>query len=58
MLREAGIPARARAGFAGYVTDGFSDDHWAETVHQDEWGLTPPPKTNWSPPTSPRSMTL
>jgi hypothetical protein len=30
MLREAGVPARARAGFAGYftATDGFFDDHW------------------------------
>jgi hypothetical protein len=28
MLREAGVPARARAGFAGYFTDGFFDDHW------------------------------
>lgn len=28
MLREVGIPARARAGFAGYFADGFFDDHW------------------------------
>jgi hypothetical protein len=31
MLREAGVPARARAGFAGYFADGFAgffDDHW------------------------------
>jgi hypothetical protein len=32
MLREAGVPARARAGFAGYFTDGFFDDHWATEV--------------------------
>lgn len=27
-LREAGVPARLRAGFAGYFTAGFFDDHW------------------------------
>ena len=29
LLRESGVPARCRAGFAGYFTDGFFDDHWA-----------------------------
>ena len=38
MLREAGIPARARAGFAGYFTDGFFDDHWVTEVWNDERG--------------------
>src|SRR4051812_28863345 len=28
LLRAAGVPARARAGVAGYFTDGFFDDHW------------------------------
>ncbi|GAA4258429.1 transglutaminase-like domain-containing protein [Dactylosporangium darangshiense] len=28
LLRAAGVPARARAGFAGYFTEGFYDDHW------------------------------
>jgi hypothetical protein len=28
LLRETGTPARARAGFAGYFTEGFHDDHW------------------------------
>lgn len=28
LLREVGIPARLRAGFAGYFTAGFFDDHW------------------------------
>jgi hypothetical protein len=28
MLRAVGIPARARAGFAGYFADDFFDDHW------------------------------
>ena len=32
MLRAAGIPARARAGFAGYFTLGFFDDHWVVEV--------------------------
>jgi hypothetical protein len=32
MLREAGVPARARAGFAGYFSDGFFDDHWVVEV--------------------------
>lgn len=38
MLREAGIPARARVGFAGYFTDGFFDDHWAVEVWNDDRG--------------------
>lgn len=38
MLREAGIPARARAGFAGYFTDGFFDDHWVVEVWDDDRG--------------------
>jgi hypothetical protein len=36
MLREAGIPARARAGFAGYFADGFFDDHWVVEVWTDD----------------------
>jgi Transglutaminase-like superfamily len=28
LLRTAGVLARARAGFAGYFTEGFYDDHW------------------------------
>jgi transglutaminase superfamily protein len=28
MLREAGVPARMRAGFAGYFQPGFFGDHW------------------------------
>lgn len=28
MLRESGVPARARAAFANYFTEGFFDDHW------------------------------
>lgn len=38
MSREAGIPARARAGFAGYFTDGFFDDHWVVEVWDDDHG--------------------
>jgi Transglutaminase-like superfamily len=38
MLRHAGIPARARAGFAGYFTDGFFDDHWVVEVWDDDRG--------------------
>lgn len=38
MLREVGIPARARAGFAGYFTDGFFDDHWVAEVWDDNRG--------------------
>jgi hypothetical protein len=38
MLREAGIPARARAGFAGYFTNGFFDDHWVVEVWNDKHG--------------------
>lgn len=28
LLRQAGVPARLRAGFAGYFTPGFYEDHW------------------------------
>jgi transglutaminase-like putative cysteine protease len=38
MLREAGIPARARAGFAGYFTDGFFDDHWVVETWSNDAG--------------------
>ncbi len=35
MLRHAGVPARARCGFAGYFTPGFFDDHWVVEVWAD-----------------------
>jgi hypothetical protein len=38
MLREAGIPARARAGFAGYFADEFFDDHWVVEVWNGDRG--------------------
>ncbi|WP_432967561.1 transglutaminase-like domain-containing protein [Dactylosporangium sp. CA-233914] len=38
LLRACGIPARARAGFAGYFVDGFNDDHWVAEVWQDGRG--------------------
>jgi hypothetical protein len=38
MLREAGIPARARCGFAGYFAEGFFDDHWVAEVWDDRAG--------------------
>jgi Transglutaminase-like superfamily len=38
MVREAGIPARGRAGFAGYFTNGFFDDHWVVEVWDDDRG--------------------
>jgi hypothetical protein len=38
MLRESGIPARARAGFAGYFSDGFFDDHWVVEVWDGDRG--------------------
>ena len=38
MLREGGVPACARAGFAGYFTDGFFDDHWVVDVWDDARG--------------------
>jgi hypothetical protein len=41
MLREAGIPARMRAGFAGYFQPGFFVDHWVvEFWHETgQWRL-------------------
>jgi len=38
MLRAAGVPARARAGFAGYFVDGFFDDHWVVEAWDGERG--------------------
>jgi Transglutaminase-like superfamily len=40
MLRETGVPARARAGFAGYftATNGFFDDHWVVEAWDDVRG--------------------
>lgn len=38
MLRHAGVPARTRAGFAGYFADGFFDDHWVTEAWSDESG--------------------
>jgi transglutaminase-like putative cysteine protease len=38
MLREAGVPARARCGFAGYFIEGFFDDHWVVEVWDDDRG--------------------
>lgn len=38
MLRQAGVPARARAGFAGYFSGGFFDDHWIVEVWDDNRG--------------------
>jgi hypothetical protein len=39
MLRAAGVPARSRAGFAGYFSDGFFDDHWVVEMWDDGWRL-------------------
>jgi hypothetical protein len=40
MLRETGMAARARAGFAGYFSGagGFFDDHWAVEVWDEDRG--------------------
>ena len=38
MVRAAGVPARARAGFAGYFTAGFFDDHWVVEIWDDHRG--------------------
>ncbi|GHJ47797.1 hypothetical protein Cs7R123_51390 [Catellatospora sp. TT07R-123] len=39
-LREAGVPARVRVGFAGYFAPDFFDDHWVvEWWHGDGWRL-------------------
>ena len=38
MLREAGVPARARAGFAGYFSGDFFDDHWVVDVWDGDQG--------------------
>jgi Transglutaminase-like superfamily len=38
LLREVGVPARLRAGFAGYFTAGFFDDHWVVEYWSDTYG--------------------
>ncbi|WP_433199637.1 transglutaminase-like domain-containing protein [Dactylosporangium sp. CS-047395] len=38
LLRAVGVPARARAGFAGYFTPGFHDDHWVTEAWSDTRG--------------------
>ena len=38
MLREAGVPARARCGFANYFAEGFFDDHWVVEVWDGDRG--------------------
>jgi hypothetical protein len=38
LLRETGVPARLRAGFAGYFTDDFFDDHWVVEHWSDTYG--------------------
>jgi transglutaminase-like putative cysteine protease len=38
MLREAGVPARLRCGFAGYFAPGCFDDHWVVEYWADEHG--------------------
>jgi hypothetical protein len=38
MLREAGVPARARAGFAGYFGGDFFDDHWVAELWDGDRG--------------------
>jgi len=38
LLREAGTPARARAGFAGYFSEDFFDDHWVVELWADKSG--------------------
>jgi Transglutaminase-like superfamily len=38
LLREAGVPARPRGGFARYLADGFFDDHWVVEAWNDDRG--------------------
>lgn len=38
MLREAGVPVRARCGFAGYFHEDFFDDHWVAEVWDGDRG--------------------
>jgi hypothetical protein len=38
MLREVGVPARVRCGFAGYFAEDFFDDHWAVDAWADDHG--------------------
>jgi hypothetical protein len=44
LLRNAGIPARARCGFATYFNPGFYDDHWVTEFWREGrgWVLTDP----------------
>jgi hypothetical protein len=42
-LRQQGVPARVRVGFAGYFTPGHLEDHWVCEYHAgDRWRLLDP----------------
>jgi hypothetical protein len=42
-LRQHGVPARVRVGFAGYFTPGYLEDHWVCEYHAGErWRLLDP----------------
>jgi hypothetical protein len=42
-LRQHGLPARVRVGFASYFTPGFLEDHWVCEYHAgDRWRLLDP----------------
>ena len=43
VLRQHGVPARARVGFASYFTPSFNEDHWVCEYHGgDRWRLFDP----------------
>ena len=43
VLRQHGVPARARVGFANYFTPNFNEDHWVCEYHGgDRWRLLDP----------------
>jgi hypothetical protein len=39
ILRQHGVPARLRVGFADYFTPGFWEDHWVCEYHDGDWRL-------------------
>ena len=39
LLRNRGVPARARCGFGAYFTPGWYEDHWVAEYHERPWKL-------------------
>ncbi len=39
VMREKGVPARCRCGFASYFSSGFYEDHWIIEYYDEQWKM-------------------